>query len=116
MYRFLDESGRIAYIGMSKNLSSRVRQHFNNASNPARAQELRRKVHKITWEETGSELMALILEDVLIRRHHPPTERRAKGRRKGLVSRTVHLPCRHCKAVLGQRPKTNSGAALSLQK
>mgnify|MGYP003851343595 FL=1 len=83
VYRFLDESGRIAYIGMSKNLSSRVRQHFNNASNPTRAQELRRKVHKITWEETGSELMALILEDVLIRRHHPPLNAAQKVVGKG---------------------------------
>ena len=72
VYRFLDEAGRIAYIGMSRNLSSRIRQHFNNASDPARSQELRRTVHKVTWEETGSELMALVLEDVLIRRHHPP--------------------------------------------
>ena len=83
VYRFLDESGRIAYVGMSKNLSSRVRQHFNNASNPSRAQELRRKVHKITWEETGSELMALILEDVLIRRHHPPLNAAQKVVGKG---------------------------------
>ena len=83
VYRFLDERGSIAYIGMSKNLSSRVRQHFNNSSNPNRAQELRRMVHKVTWEETGSELMALILEDVLIRRHHPPLNAAQKVVGKG---------------------------------
>jgi predicted GIY-YIG superfamily endonuclease len=106
VYRFLDETGRIAYIGMSKNLSSRVRQHFNNASNPTRAQELRRKVHKITWEETGSELMALILEDVLIRRHHPPLNAAQKVVGKGWS--VEHFTCRAGTArlslVKGRKP------------
>ena len=83
VYRFLDEAGRIAYIGMSRHLASRVRQHFNNSSDPDRAQKLRRTVHKVTWEETGSELMALILEDVLIRRHHPPLNAAQKLKGKG---------------------------------
>lgn len=83
VYRFLDENGRIAYIGMSRNLAARIRQHFNNSSQPARAQLLRRTVHKVSWEETGSELMALILEDVLIRRHHPPLNSAQKSVGKG---------------------------------
>lgn len=83
VYRFLDDAGRIAYIGMSRNLSSRVRQHFNNASNPSRSQELRRLVHNITWQETGTELMALVLEDVLIRKHHPPLNAAQKVVGKG---------------------------------
>lgn len=83
VYRFIDEQGRLAYIGMSRNLAGRVRQHFNNASNPSRSQELRRCVHKVTWRETGSELMALVLEDVLIRRHHPPLNAAQKVVGKG---------------------------------
>lgn len=83
VYRFHDEQGRLAYVGMSRNIASRIRQHFNDASKPARAQMLRRAVHKVTWEQTGSELMALILEDVLIRRHHPPLNSAQKTVGKG---------------------------------
>ena len=83
VYRFLDGDGKLAYVGMSKNLASRVRQHFNGSGSEARSQSLRRLVHKITWEETGSECMAAVLEDVLIRRFHPPLNRAQKVVGKG---------------------------------
>ena len=83
VYRFWDEAGKLAYVGMSKNLASRVRQHFNGSGGEARSQKLRRLVHRVTWEETGSEWMAAILEDVLIRRHHPPLNRAQKVVGKG---------------------------------
>ena len=106
VYRFLDEGGRIAYIGMSRNLSSRIRQHFNNTSDPARSQELRRTVHKVTWEETGSELMALVLEDVLIRRHHPPLNAAQKVVGKGwsLELFTCRSGIRRLTLVKGGKP------------
>lgn len=83
VYRFWDEAGNMAYVGMSKNLASRVRQHFNGSGGEGRSQTLRRMVHRVTWEETGSEWMAAILEDVLIRRHHPPLNRAQKVVGKG---------------------------------
>ena len=106
IYQFLDERGRKAYIGMSRNLSSRVRQHFNNASNPSRSQKLRRLVHGVTWQETGSELMALVLEDVLIRRHHPPLNSAQKVVGKGWS--VEHFTCRsdirRLSLVKGRKP------------
>lgn len=83
VYQFHDGDGKLVYIGMSKNLASRVRQHFNGSGGEARSQQLRRLVHRITWQQTGSEWMALLLEDVLIRRHHPPLNRAQKVTGKG---------------------------------
>jgi DNA polymerase-3 subunit epsilon len=111
VYHFLDEHGRIAYIGMSRNLSSRIRQHFNNSSQPARAQLLRRTVHKVSWEETGSELMALILEDVLIRRHHPPLNSAQKSVGKGWsIERFT------CRKGIKKAHVVKGGSATSLRK
>ncbi len=106
VYQFLDDQGRIVYIGMSRNLSSRVRQHFNNSAQPSREQELRRRIHKVTWQETGSELMALVLEDVLIRRHHPPLNAAQKVVGKGWA--VEHFTCRagikRLSCIKGGRP------------
>ena len=106
IYQFLDERGQKAYIGMSRNLSSRVRQHFNNASHPSRSQQLRRMVHGVAWQETGSELMALVLEDVLIRRHRPPLNSAQKVVGKGWS--VEHFTCRadirRLSLVKGRKP------------
>ena len=106
VYQFLDERGRKAYIGMSRNLASRVRQHFNNASNPDRSQQLRRLVHGIEWHETGSELMALILEDVLIRKHQPPLNAAQKLAGKGwsIERFTCRSDIRRLSILKGRRP------------
>lgn len=111
VYRFFDDEGKLAYVGMSKNLASRVRQHFNGSGGEARSQKLRRLVHKVTWEETGSEWMALILEDVLIRRHHPPLNRAQKTVGKGWAVDTFA-----CRLGIQRLSLTKGGRATSLQR
>ncbi len=111
VYRFFDGEGKLAYVGMSKNLATRVRQHFNGSGGEARSQKLRRLVHKVTWEETGSEWMALILEDVLIRRHHPPLNRAQKTVSKGWAV-DVFL----CRQGTQRLSLTKGGRATSLQR
>ena len=111
VYRFFDDEGNLAYVGMSKNLASRVRQHFNGSGGEARSQKLRRLVHKVTWEETGSEWMALILEDVLIRRHHPPLNRAQKTVGKGWAVDTFA-----CRLGIQRLSLTKGGRATSLQR
>ena len=111
VYRFFDGEGKLAYVGMSKNLATRVRQHFNGSGGEARSQKLRRLVHKVIWEETGSEWMALILEDVLIRRHHPPLNRAQKTVGKGWAV-DVFL----CRQGTQRLSLTKGGRATSLQR
>jgi DNA polymerase-3 subunit epsilon len=70
VYYFHDENGKLLYIGKSKNIHSRVLSHFqNNSSN--KAIEMRSNTASISFEETGSELIALLLESDEIKKHKP---------------------------------------------
>lgn len=83
VYRFYGEDGGLLYIGMSITLHKRVRQHF---SGKARNGELAQRVVQVKWEETGTALMAGVLEDVLIRKHKPPMNvaQKTKGKPWGV--------------------------------
>ncbi len=70
VYYFHDENGKLLYIGKSKNIHSRVLSHFQN-SNTSRAIEMRSNTASISFEETGSELIALLLESDEIKQHKP---------------------------------------------
>ena len=70
VYYFYDDQGNIIYIGKSKDIHQRVLTHFNN-SQTKKAIEMRDKIGDISWEETGSELVALLLESSEIKKHKP---------------------------------------------
>ncbi len=73
VYYMLDSDGFIMYIGKAKSLTDRVRSYFQmSAQHPEKIAKMVRKVHTINWEETGSELGALLLESREIKRHKPP--------------------------------------------
>ncbi len=65
VYYLCDSAGRILYIGKALNIKKRVRQHFRGQG--ARAVELRKTVHVIRYENTGSYVMASLVEDKEIR-------------------------------------------------
>jgi DNA polymerase-3 subunit epsilon len=69
VYYFHDVSGSVIYVGKSINIRSRVMQHFGEISN--KAAKLQRSVHDITYEITGSELAALLLENHEIKKYKP---------------------------------------------
>ncbi len=70
VYYFWDSNGELIYIGKSKNIRSRVLQHLYNQSS-GRAMEMKAKLTDITWDLTGNELIALLLESDQIKRHRP---------------------------------------------
>jgi len=70
VYYFHDEHGKLIYIGKSKNIHARVLSHFQNSSTN-RAIEMRTITASISYEETGSELIALLLESDEIKKHKP---------------------------------------------
>jgi DNA polymerase-3 subunit epsilon len=70
VYYFHNENGNIIYIGKSKNIQARVLSHFQNSSSP-KAIEMRSNTVSISYEETGSELIALLLESDEIKKHKP---------------------------------------------
>jgi len=70
VYYFHDENGKLLYIGKSKNIHARVLSHFQNSST-SKAIEMRSNTASISFEETGSELIALLLESDEIKKHKP---------------------------------------------
>lgn len=70
VYYFLDEQGQVLYVGKSVNIKQRIVQHLNERKS-RKATDLKRMMRDVTWEETGSELVALLLESHEIKRLQP---------------------------------------------
>jgi DNA polymerase-3 subunit epsilon len=89
VYYFHDDGGKIIYVGKSKNIRQRVMSHlYNNAGR--KAMEMKEKIADISWEHTGSELIALLLESDEIKKLMPVYNRtqRRSGQHYGLYART----------------------------
>ena len=71
VYYFHDVKNKIIYVGKAKDLKKRVTSHFSNNSVSKRKQELVRNVHRITYNLTGSEFAAIVLESIEIRKYWP---------------------------------------------
>lgn len=71
IYRFYDAADALVYVGKSVSLRDRVRSYFTGRAATARLRRLRQEIARLDWEETGSELEALLLESRLIKRHQP---------------------------------------------
>ncbi len=72
VYFFRDKHGRLLYIGKAIDLRNRVKSYFSNKPGNPRIAKLLELADKITWQETNSEIEALILESQLIKKHKPP--------------------------------------------
>jgi DNA polymerase-3 subunit epsilon len=73
VYYMHREDGDIIYIGKSKNIKKRINQHFLNKS--SRAQRMINELEAISYEETGSELVALLKESEEIKSNLPKYNR-----------------------------------------
>ncbi|HEX9826842.1 MAG TPA: exonuclease domain-containing protein [Flavobacteriaceae bacterium] len=69
VYYIHDEQGKIIYIGKSKNIRHRINQHFTNTS--PKSKKIQLLVNTVTYEATGSELVALLKESQEIKRNKP---------------------------------------------
>ncbi|MDH7515901.1 MAG: DEDD exonuclease domain-containing protein [Bacteroidota bacterium] len=73
VYFFHDRRGDVLYIGKARDLSERVHTYFRpGAVHTQKTLRLVRAVRSISWEETETELSALLLEARSIREHKPP--------------------------------------------
>lgn len=70
VYYFHNERGDIIYIGKSTNIRKRVLSHFSEKEIP-KSLRMKTEVCDITWELTGSELVALLFESDEIKKHKP---------------------------------------------
>lgn len=69
IYYIHNDKGDLIYIGKSKNIKKRVNQHFTGTS--SKSKKIQRDVFAVTYEETGSELIALLKESEEIKINKP---------------------------------------------
>jgi DNA polymerase-3 subunit epsilon len=78
VYYFHDKSGKVVYVGKARNLKFRVRSHFTNNNPSQRKQEFIRNIYSISYQPCATELMALILEALEIKKRWPLYNRSQK--------------------------------------
>jgi DNA polymerase III subunit epsilon len=81
VYYLHDEKGAVIYVGKSINIQKRMFEHFNDKTE--KGVKLRKGVHDFSYELTGSELVALLLESAEIKRIQPTINK---------AQRAVHFP------------------------
>ncbi len=74
IYKLFDEDNQLIYIGKSKNIKKRVDQHLKNYKANKNG-EMRKDICRAEYILTGSELIALLLESKLIKKHKPKYNR-----------------------------------------
>ncbi len=76
-YYFFDDRQQLLYIGKSKNIRHRILSHLGNAKT-RRALEMKQRIHTVSYELTGSELIALLKESKEIKDQKPMYNRAQK--------------------------------------
>lgn len=71
VYYFHDARGNVIYVGKAINIRKRIAGHFTGDAREWSRSRIRNEIHHITYELTGNELIALILESQEIRRLWP---------------------------------------------
>jgi DNA polymerase III subunit epsilon len=69
VYYLHDNDGTVNYVGKSINIQKRIFEHFKDKT--TKGDKLQQGVFDISYEETGSELTALLFEDFEIKRLKP---------------------------------------------
>ncbi len=71
IYYFHNEKGKVIYVGKANNIRYRVNSHFSNNSESRQKQNFLRHTYNISFQPTGTELMAHILESTEIKKRWP---------------------------------------------
>ncbi len=75
VYYFHDEAGQVIYVGKSINIYKRIQQHFAVDVKSRKSLDFKNSIADITYELTGSELVALLYESHLIKELKPAYNR-----------------------------------------
>ena len=68
-YYIHNEKGNLIYIGKSRNIKKRINQHFTGTS--TKCKKIQAEVFTVTYDETGSELIALLKESEEVKVNKP---------------------------------------------
>jgi DNA polymerase III subunit epsilon len=80
VYYFHDARGNVIYVGKAINIKKRIAGHFTGDAREWSRSKIRNEIHHISYELTGNELIALILESQEIRRLWPKYNQAQKFR------------------------------------
>ena len=69
IYYIHNEKGKLIYIGKSRNIKKRINQHFTGTT--TKCKKIQDEVFTVTYDETGSELIALLKESEEIKINKP---------------------------------------------
>lgn len=104
IYYFRNEKDHIIYVGKALNIKQRVLSHFYDKKNKEVA--MCQQTTNITFEITGSELVALLLESAEIKKHYPLFNRSQRRTNEGFGifsyedrSGIIHLAWNNLKLV-----------------
>ena len=78
IYYLHNKAGEIIYIGKSNNIQKRVRNHLTGKNR--KALKIQKSLHKINFEITGSELIALLKEQNEIKKNRPRINKEGRYR------------------------------------
>jgi DNA polymerase III subunit epsilon len=78
VYYYYDKHGEVIYVGKSINIRLRAMQHFSERTE--KTTKMLDGIYDITYEETGSELIALLLENHEIKRMKPRLNKAQKAK------------------------------------
>lgn len=71
VYIFHDMKGKVIYVGKANHIKDRVGQHFSGNTHTKTKQAFLNNIYEVEYQETGHELMALLIENELIKKHYP---------------------------------------------
>lgn len=71
VYYMLNSRGKVIYVGKALNIRERFKGHFSGRVLPHLKQQLKGEVVDLRWQLTGSEVMALLMETLEIKRLWP---------------------------------------------
>jgi DNA polymerase-3 subunit epsilon len=71
VYYFQNARGQVIYVGKAINIKKRIAGHFTGDAREWSRSKIRNEIHHVSYELTGNELIALILESQEIRRLWP---------------------------------------------
>ncbi len=80
IYYFMDKKNTIIYVGKAKNIKKRVLSHFYDKKQ--KELDLCRETAHIDFALSGSETLALLMEDAAIKKHFPKYNRASKISKK----------------------------------
>lgn len=88
VYYFWNQQGEVIYVGKSINIRKRIAQHFAVEFKSRKSVDFKNSITDITWELTGSELVALLYESDQIKKLKPTWNR---AQRRSIFATGVFL-------------------------